>query len=167
MSGKAPVIYWDTNVFLAYCKNEDKFGEAILKAIEETIKEIESNHLQLATSTIAFAELVRGNPSDEQKKQIKAVFTRPNTHFIDTNLYIAELAGEIYRSIGTNSKTRLTIPDCIHLASASYFKCAVFYTLDGIKGKDDGILTNAEQLEADFEIKVKTPSITGTIPLPF
>lgn len=167
MSGKSPVIYWDTNVFLAFCKNETKHGEDVLKAIDEIVRKIEANNLQLATSAISLAELVKGNPTDDQVELIERVFSRSNIHLIDTNRVIAELAGEIYKKMDTRCSTKLTIPDCIHLASASYYKCTVFYTLDGINGKRDGLLTIAEQLKENFGIKVNIPSIEGNLPLPF
>ena len=167
MSGKMPVVYWDTNVLLAYCKQEKKHGEDILSAIDEIVQEIESKVIHLATSTLSLAELVRGKPNNDQIQIINSVFLRTNTHLIDTNQIIAELAGDIYCKIGSNSKTKLTIPDCIHLASALYFKCEVFYTLDGINGKPDGILTYANLLKTVYGITISKPSIVGTLPLKF
>jgi predicted nucleic acid-binding protein len=165
MSGK-DCIYWDTNVFLAYINKDRHFPDEVIQGIEELALLVDKHQVDLATSAYTLVEISEALTPKEAYEKFVAFFSHTNVHLIDTTVKIANSASHIRSQIKIQDGNCLGTVDCIHLASSSFFKCKSFYTLDGVNGKKDGILTHSTSLKELLKLEIERPTRKGPPKLP-
>jgi predicted nucleic acid-binding protein len=129
MPGKKK-IYWDANVFLAWLKNEQQWGAAIMGGIEDTVRKVHNNEAVLFTSTMTQTEIFESRLNHAAKEKWEGVFKRKNVKMISVDQRIGALGSHI-RDYYNRKKMQIASPDAIHLATAIIYKADEFHTLDG------------------------------------
>ena len=136
MSGKPPVIYWDTSAFLALLKGEDTHGDKVLEALESQAGSFDRKTIILATSTVGIMEVLSAELTDEGMEKFEAMVRRSNFQTITTTETIARKAAHLRRHCYKNSKSNHDTPfilspaDALHIVSAMLIEADVLVTLD-------------------------------------
>ncbi len=167
MSGKA-LIYWDTCIFLAYLKDEDREDPQDMLGVQELATLFDQGQLDLATSVITFTEVLEGSIPPEDYRNFRNIFSRKNSHLIDVHKEIAEISHTIrdfyYDPNRKSSTSTIRTPDAIHLATAIWFGCGVFYTFDGEAGH--GLLQLSQPIADVYSMPIQRPAPTQPPQLP-
>lgn len=136
MSGKRPVVYWDSSTFLALIKKETHHRD---KAYETALSQAESfdrGEIVLATSTVGVAEVLAADLTEGQREHFEGMIRRSN--FLTVNLTeaiarcAAAIRGHCHREARKSSGDPylLAMPDAFHVASAVLIEAEVLVTLD-------------------------------------
>ncbi len=117
-------IYLDTNLYIAFFEGES----GISQKVEDLLVTSKDNRLRIISSPLTITELLIIPLKDENLHLIE-VYKSLKSHinnidFIDFSFDISITAANL------RSKYNLSIPDCIHLATAIAEKVDVFYTAD-------------------------------------
>lgn len=146
-------IYWDTCVFLAWLKNENReLGE--IEGIEEVSRSVGNNRINLTTSVITFVEILESSLGQEGVEKLSNIFKRRNVVPINVDIRIAKLAADIrdhYKKIERSIKT----PDAIHLATAINYKVDELQTFDGSRGRPGLLSLNGNVM--GYNLKIVQP----------
>lgn len=138
MNGKNIQYYWDTCLFYAWLKNEDRPPED-MAGLDFILQENKQRKNVIFTSTITIAELLQGKIDEEAEARFQEALQRSNLVTIDVDPPIAEEARRIrdfyFNENGQTGKTVCT-PDAIHLATAIIYRADEFHTFDGKDKKD-------------------------------
>jgi len=160
MSGKLPVVYWDTDIFLAWLKDETRPAEE-KAGIRECVEKHANGEIQLAVSTLVRVEILDSLFTDEQLDNFSAFLSSPQLSLVSPHFRIMELASSLRNFYGKNplpdTQKTLSTPDAIHLATAISIGAEVFLTFDKRSRKSLGLL----RLDGDVAghtLKIKTPS---------
>lgn len=136
MSGKRPIVYWDSSTFLALLKGESHHRDGALEAIVSQAEAFDRGEIILATSTIGVAEVLAADLDDKVRDSFMRMTGRSNFQVVDVTTTIAETAANIrshcYRRAKSNAETAylLSMPDAIHVATAALIEAEVLVTLD-------------------------------------
>ncbi len=149
MSGNKQIFYWDSNIYLAWLRNEQTYAEH-LPYIQRIIEANFAGENTIITSTITLIEVLESQLNDDQKKRFRKAFNQYHHLLLDVTDPIARQARkfrEFYSS--AEDGRRLLVPDAIHLATAHVYKVTEVHTFDD--GRKKGYDENHE--------KVKTVSL--------
>jgi len=122
-------IYWDANIFLAWLNNEPQAAD-VEEGIKETVRLVHSNRIILFTSVVTQTEILQSKLSSDAQKKFSDLFKRKNVKLIAIDQRISERAGYI-RDYYDQKGTKLSVPDCQHLATAIIYEADEMQTLDG------------------------------------
>jgi predicted nucleic acid-binding protein len=131
MAGAEPIYYWDTCLFLAWIKDEERpSGE--MDGVREIIARSKRRDAKLTTSVITMVEVLSCKLPAGLDALFVGLMKRVNKIGVDTK--IAGLAHDLrnyYLSRPTEygGKT-FTTPDAIHLATAILYRADEFHTFD-------------------------------------
>lgn len=128
-----PIFYWDTCIFLAWMKDEQRPTgemEGVAHAAEQVIKE----DVILVTSILTRAEILEGKMTKEQMAKYDKMTRRTNVVPQNLDPPVAVLASRI-RDFYRTTDFELLIPDAIHLATAIHYNASEFHTFDGSNPK--------------------------------
>jgi predicted nucleic acid-binding protein len=109
-----------------------------MEGVREIAQKIHTNEINLITSVLSRAEILRSTLSEEAKEKLAAMMKRRNVVEESTDGKIWDLAHDLrdfYHKIKDGLPT-LTLPDAVHLATAIHFRSNVFYTFDEKDIKD-------------------------------
>jgi len=132
------VIYWDSSIFIAWLKNEQRpLGE--MDGVLEYVYLVEAKKVKLITSTLTRTEVFEANLTSEVREKYSKLLSRRNVQLIDADLRVTELARDLREYYQSQSNIDglpgLTTADAIHLATAIHYKVDEFHTFDnGKKG---------------------------------
>lgn len=140
MSGKPPVVYWDSSAFLALLKAESTHGPGVLESLQSQAGAFDRGAIVLATSTVGIMEVLSANLSDDGERFEKMV-RRSNFQTITASETIARQAAYLRRHCYANAKNSngsggngspfvLGPADALHVASAMLIGADVLVTLD-------------------------------------
>jgi len=137
-------IILDTNIFLNVSNREENFYTASKKLLDK----IDSGAVDAIVSMITIAELSTGYRLTGEEKQwektLLHLLSSENYKVVDMDVNVADKTGEI------RSKTRLTIPDAIIVASGLIHNAGFIVTNDSDFSrvvKDLGVVTPSEYNE--------------------
>lgn len=123
---RAPLIYWDSSVFLAWLKPE----AARRKQCRDVLDEAEAGRLKIVASAITLTEVIKlkGYPAlkKENEAKIAKFFMQPYLIIHQVNRRIGEDARQLIWK-----HPKLHPKDSIHLATAEYAKVLEVHTFDG------------------------------------
>lgn len=126
MPGANPLYYWDTCLFLAWLKDEDrKSGE--MDGVREIIERSQKRDCRLMTSVMTSVEVLQGNIPAGVDRMFKGLLKRISRIGMDTK--IADLAHDIRNHYLKDGK-KISVPDAIHLATAILHRADEFHTFD-------------------------------------
>ena len=133
MKRENPLFYWDSCIFLAWLKNEErKPGE--MTGIKELVSQINKNAARLVTSQMTRAEILKSTLTVDAINKLDNVFKRKNIILAPTDGRVWQLAYEIrdyYQARkDADGLPTVTLPDAVHLATAILYQADVFFTFD-------------------------------------
>lgn len=132
MAGADPVYYWDTCLFLAWLKDEERpSGE--MDGIREVIERSKRREVKIVTSVLTAVEVLQSSLPVGIPKLLEGLTKRIIRAGMDSK--VASLAHDIrdhymVRKEEFGGKT-LSTPDAIHLATAILYRVDEFHTFDG------------------------------------
>ncbi len=127
-------VYWDTNVLIAWLKDERQWPADVLTGIQDMVYEVETYNAVLFTSSITRTEFFSGQLNDVQKQKYALLMRRSNVREIDPHQKITTRASQIREHYDQKRPSvKITTPDAIHLATAINYRADEFQTLDGLE----------------------------------
>jgi predicted nucleic acid-binding protein len=131
VAGGEPIYYWDTCLFLAWIKDEErKSGE--MAGVREVIERSKRREVKIVTSVLTTVEILSGKIPVGMATLFEGLMKR--VYRIGMETKIAGVAHDLrdYYSIRKaefGGKT-LSTPDAIHLATAIIYRVTEFHTFD-------------------------------------
>lgn len=131
MPGSNPLYYWDTCLFLAWIKDEERqTGE--MDGVRELIGRHKRREIRIMTSVITTTEVLASKLPAGMETLFYGLMKRIDSKGIDSK--IANLAHDMrdwytQRSAEYADKT-LSVPDALHLATAILYRADEFHTFD-------------------------------------
>jgi len=136
MPGDRPIFYWDTCLFIAWIKDEQRpSGE--MDGVREVIAQARKRDAIIMTSVLTNVEVLASNLPVGLEGLFSGLMKRIEQKSID--IKIAKLAHDIRdyytrKSLEFDGKT-LSTPDALHLATAIIYRATEFHTFDGSNGR--------------------------------
>jgi predicted nucleic acid-binding protein len=144
MNGADPIYYWDTCLFLAWIKDEQrKSGE--MDGVREVIARHKKRELKIITSTLTTVEALQSKLPVGLERLFGDLMKRVIRIGVDGK--VAAMAHDIRdfyaRNAAQNAGKTVSTPDAIHLATAILYRASEFHTFDDGKSssKSLGLLT--------------------------
>ncbi len=126
MAGNNPLYYWDTCMFLAWLKDEErKSGE--MDGLREVIDRSKKRDCRLMTSVLTSVEVLQAKIPAGVDAMFSGLLKRMARVGVDTK--VAQLAHDIRNYYAKDGKS-LKTPDAIHLATAILHRANEFHTFD-------------------------------------
>ena len=131
MPGDSPLYYWDTCLFLAWLKDEERpTGE--MDGVRELIELSRRREVRLMTSALTLVEVLSSKIPIGFDNLFNNLLKRINRVSVD--IKVAGVANDIRnfyaaRQAEFGNKT-LSTPDAIHLATAILYRADEFHTFD-------------------------------------
>lgn len=133
MPGNTPVYYWDTCLFLAWLKDEErKTGE--MDGVREVIERSKRRDAKIITSTLTSIEVLSSKVPAGMDTLFSGLMKRIIRLGVDTK--VASLAHDLRDHYAILGGKNLSTPDAIHLATAILYRVDEFHTFDE-KGKNN------------------------------
>jgi predicted nucleic acid-binding protein len=132
-TGKQQIIYWDTCVFLAWMKDEER-GPGEMEALAKVAKLVQQDKVILVTSMLTRAEILESKLNPGVIEKYDLLTRRTNVVPQSLDLPVAKLTSKI-RDFYVRTDFELLTPDAIHLATAVHYHADEFHTFDGSKKK--------------------------------
>ncbi len=142
MAGTNPVYYWDSCLFLAWIKDEER-QTGDMDGVREVIERVKRRDAKIITSVLTITEVLDSKLPAGMKTLIDGLMMRVNR--VGMEIKIARMAHDlrdyyVQRSAEFGGKT-IAVPDAIHLATAILYRATEFHTFDGGGiGKSLGLL---------------------------
>jgi predicted nucleic acid-binding protein len=142
MAGTEPVYYWDSCLFLAWIKDEER-QTGDMDGVREVIDRVKRRDAKIITSVLTITEVLDSKLPAGMKALMDGLLKRVNR--VGMEIKIARMAHDlrdyyVQRSSEFDGKT-VAVPDAIHLATAILYRVTEFHTFDGGgKGKSLGLL---------------------------
>lgn len=151
-------IYWDSCCFIGLLQDEKDKAPALADLCQKAA----ADELVIVTSALTIAEVCKlpgtALQPDDQAKKILEFFENPYVVVRALDRLIGERANTIARQQGIKP------PDAVHLATGILAGCEVFYTYDGKKGKNPGLLKhNGAAWVQPMRIEQPADPATGTL----
>jgi predicted nucleic acid-binding protein len=131
MAGNEPVYYWDTCLFLAWIKDEErKSGE--MDGVREVIDRSKRRDAKIVTSVLTSVEVLQCKLPAGMETLFNGLMKRLTRFSVDSK--VAAVAHDLrnYYSAkpGEFDNKTLSTPDAIHLATAIMYRVTEFHTFD-------------------------------------
>ncbi len=143
MAGAEPIYYWDTCLFLAWIKDEErKNGE--MDGVREVIERFKKREVKIITSVLTNVEVLQSRLPVGMERLFVDFMKRISKLGMDTK--VASLAHDIrdyyMRNASQYDGKTLSTPDAIHLATAILYRANEFHTFDdgGSSSKSIGLI---------------------------
>jgi predicted nucleic acid-binding protein len=131
VAGAEPIYYWDTCLFLAWIKDEErKSGE--MDGVREIIERSKRREVKIVTSVLTKVEVLSGKIPVGMDSLFSGLMKR--IHPLSMDIKIAQMAHDL-RNHYTEKRDlyggkTLSTPDAIHLATAIIYRANEFHTFD-------------------------------------
>lgn len=123
---------------------EQRRNQSETAALAGLVHELDNREIMVVSSTLIYAEVLEADMTDQQKAVFQEILKRRSVVQIkDPSGPIMAIVSKIrnyYKELknkDVNSLKPPSTPDAIHLATAIYYECGAFFTLDE-KNKPDG-----------------------------
>lgn len=131
MPGVDPVYYWDTCLFLAWIKDEQRnTGE--MDGVREVIDRSKRREVKIITSTLTSVEVLQSRLPAGMERLFNDFMKRIQRISMDSK--VAAMAHDIrdyyQRNKDQNGGKLLATPDAIHLGTAIMYRATEFHTFD-------------------------------------
>ena len=167
MSGSKPLIYFDSCIWIALITAEQRKDPVETAAIAGLIQLMDKKEIIVVSSSHIFAEVLEADFTDQQKAIFDGATKRRSVVQIkDATKDISKLAGEIrsyYKAQRDADPSAIKTPagaDAIHLATAVYYECSSFYTVDAKdKGDSCGLLKLTNPIAGKYILAITKPVV--------
>lgn len=127
MPGSSPLYYWDTCLFLAWLKDEERnLGE--MDGVRETIDRWRRREVKIMTSVLTSVEVLAALIPVGMDTHFAGLMKRISRIGVDTK--VASLAHDLRNHYAKKGSKTLSTPDAIHLATAVHYRADEFHTFD-------------------------------------
>ena len=127
MPGSNTVYYWDTCLFLAWLKDEERpVGE--MDGVREVIERSKRREVKIMTSVLTTVEVLSAKIPSGMDTLFQQLMKRVNRVGID--LRVASLAHDVRSHYARVGGKTLSTPDAIHLATGILYRVDEFHTFD-------------------------------------
>jgi len=133
MSGDKGRIYWDTNIFIAWLKDEQrKPGE--MDGVREYVEKAMKGEIVLVTSVMTKIEVLRCKMPARAEELFAKLLKRRNVRAQPLDIRVADIANQIrdyyQRQSVVDGLPTVSTPDATHLATAILYEVDEFHTFD-------------------------------------
>ena len=143
----APIVYWDTNVLLAWLKGESR-SDVGQSDLMHWVRRFDDGSARLITCAITSLEILEARTPPDVRRRLMSYFHPPRAEIFDITPAILETAYQLrnhFASLpappGRSHPATLCVPDAIHLATAVQMQADRFHTGDtGKRGNSLGLL---------------------------
>jgi predicted nucleic acid-binding protein len=140
MNGADPIFYWDSCLFLAWIKDEErKSGE--MDGVREVIARHRKREVKIITSTLTSVEVLQSKLPVGLERLIGDLMKRIVRIGVDSK--VASMAHDIRdyydRNASLNAGKTVSTPDAIHLATAILYRVSEFHTFDDGKSSSKSL----------------------------
>jgi predicted nucleic acid-binding protein len=131
VAGAEPTYYWDTCLFLAWLKDEQRLtGE--MDGVREIIERSKRKEVRIVTSVLTKVEVLSGRMPVGMDTLFSGLMKR--IHPLSMDIKIAQVAHDL-RDYYSNNRAQyggkmLGTPDAVHLATAILYRVTEFHTFD-------------------------------------
>lgn len=136
MPGSSPLYYWDTCLFLAWIKDEERpHGE--MDGVREVVGRVKKRDAVMLTSVITTTEVLQSKLPAGVGNLFHGLMQRIERKSVD--IKVAKLAHDLrdyYSTISDYGGKTLSVADALHLATAILFRADEFHTFDGSNGRN-------------------------------
>lgn len=130
---REPLVYWDTNIFLALLMDEDRPGDD-MEGVYEWAEKIDKGDARLITSVVTRIEVLESKLTPEVRERFRAVLRRSNVQEVEVGPRIADLAHDLrdhYQALrDVAGGPGLCSMDAIHLATGIIYEVDEVHTFD-------------------------------------
>jgi predicted nucleic acid-binding protein len=131
VAGVEPIYYWDTCLFLAWLKDEERpTGE--MDGVREVIERSKRREVRIVTSVLTKVEVLSGSIPVGIDTLFAGLMKRIHPLSMDTK--IAQVAHDLRNYYSLNRDKYggkiLSTPDAVHLATAILYRVTEFHTFD-------------------------------------
>jgi predicted nucleic acid-binding protein len=131
VAGAEPTYYWDTCLFLAWLKDEQRpTGE--MDGVREIIERSKRKEVRIVTSVLTKVEVLSGKIPVGMDTLFSGLMKR--IHPIGMDIKVAQVAHDLRNHYVVNRAQHggkiLSTPDAIHLATAILYRVNEFHTFD-------------------------------------
>jgi predicted nucleic acid-binding protein len=131
MAGSEPVYYWDTCLFLAWIKDEQR-ASGEMAGVREVIERAKRREVKLITSVLTSVEVLQARLPVGMDTLFNGLLKRINRLGMDSKC--ASLAHDLRNYYASRASEHdgkiLSLPDAIHLATAILYRADEFHTFD-------------------------------------
>ena len=127
MNGADPVYYWDTCIFLAWIKDEER-QSGDMDGVREVIARHRKREVKIITSTLTTVEVLQSKLPVGMERLIGDLMKRIVRIGVDTK--VAPMAHDIRDYYAKKGSQTISTPDAIHLATAILYRASEFHTFD-------------------------------------
>lgn len=143
MAGTDPIYYWDSCLFLAWIKDEER-QSGDMDGVREVIERVKRRDATIVTSVLTLTEVLDSKLPAGMKSLIDGLMKRVNR--VGMEIKIARMAHDLrdhyVQRAGEFGGKTIAVPDAIHLATAIMYRVTEFHTFDGGGfGKSLGLLS--------------------------
>lgn len=142
MPGGDPLYYWDTCMFLAWIKDEERpTGE--MDGVREVVARAKRREVKIMTSALTLVEVLDSKLPVGMDNLFKGMMRRVRMISMDTKIAgVAHDLRDYYASRPSEFGGKLlATPDAIHLATAILYRADEFHTFDaGGSSKSLGLI---------------------------
>jgi predicted nucleic acid-binding protein len=137
MPGSNPLYYWDTCLFLAWIKDEErKTGE--MAGVREIVARSKRRDVIIMTSAVTLTEVLTSRLPAGTANLFSGLLKRVRVCGVD--LKIARMAHDLrdwyIQKPDKYDKKTLSVPDAMHLATAIMYRANEFHTFDNDNGNN-------------------------------
>ena len=137
MAGNSPLYYWDSCLFLAWLKDEQrKTGE--MDSVREVIERAKRREVRLMTSVLTLTEVLSSKIPVGMDTLFATLLKRISKQGIDTKIaMLAHDLRDFYVQKAVEHEVKiLSAPDALHLATAILYRADEFHTFDESNGRN-------------------------------
>lgn len=131
------LIYFDSCIWIGIITGEQRKDPSETAALAGLVRQLDDQDIIVVCSTLVYVEVLEADMTDRQKAVFQALLNKRSVVQIkDPIRPIMAIAAEIrsyYKALKNKGDTGLRppgTPDAIHLATAIYYECDAFFTLD-------------------------------------
>ena len=125
--GNTPLYYWDTCLFLAWLKDEErKVGE--MDGVREIIERARRREVRIMTSVLTSVEVLAAKIPAGMDTLFAGLMRRINRQSMD--IRVATVAHDLRNFYAAKGGKTLSTPDAIHLGTAILYRVDEFHTFD-------------------------------------
>jgi len=161
MKAGRPTYYWDTCVFLAWIKDEERPNRE-MEGVNNIAEQVFRKSAILVTSTLIKVEILRCTLDKTGIERFDNLFKLRNLQQISQDPRVINLSNEIreyyQRQREIDGVKTVSTPDAIHLASAILYDVTEFHTFDE-KRKRGRALLSLNSNVAGYPLKICKPPL--------
>lgn len=127
MPGSEPLYYWDTCLFLAWLKDEER-SRGEMDGVRETIARQRRREVKITTSVVTSVEVLSAKIPVGMDRLFADLLKRISRVGVDSR--VATVAHDLRNHYAQKGGKTVSTTDAIHLATAIHYRADEFHTFD-------------------------------------